>query len=698
MRGRRGTAALPLALLALVALAPGGFTARALEAGERAVPVRADAAADDAQRAASETVARAEAALRDRNAERLAEAFGGAPPPWARQWIEGRGKNDLFDRQWKGRAVHLPRPYRGAEWLSIFSMYHPVEADADHFHRLEQRAGGWTLGPEIDEREPASEYQIIHHELQVRIVPAEHRMEATDRMTVRRLAGAGGLMLARMNDDYAVADVQVEGATAPFARAGGLLAVAMPTGAAARLSVQVRYGGVVQHAGLDNIDPEVAFLFSYWYPNVARLPATGELSITAPVAWTTIAQGEQRTRVVAGDEARTRWRQTHPVCWLQLVTGPYTRTSRMVGDKQLNIYLLKPDPQKAEAALDALAPALPFYSRTFAPFPWSHYDVVEYPMVLGALEAYSFTTASLELIPQALPHELAHSWWGGLVPNPYTVDMWNEAFATYSERLLREATATGPSPGLRAGDDRPRRRRYAATVPIIGAVDALIRSHSSVGYGKGSAVLHMFRRTVGDEKFRRTLARFTKEMAGQAATWRDFQRCAEAVVGQDLSWFFDPWLTRTDAPRLRWVSARQAGNLLEAEIELASPAYRLRLPVAIDTADGKRQIETIELSGPRTPLRWAVTARVARLVLDPGADFLLEPAEPRANPWTLELGASETTTRRPAASGGLADRRDRMPGRSVAPRLSFYHPPSTSAGSAPPAIATTPLEGRVSHP
>jgi peptidase M1-like protein len=697
MQGRGRGPALSLALLALVAVTPGMVRAGAGGADTRAVVIRADAAADDLQRSATESMARAEAALRDLSRERLAEAFG-VPPDWAREWVEGRGKDDLFDRQWKGAAVRLPRPYHGAEWLGVFSMYHPVEADADHVHRLEQRDGRWVLGPEIDEREPAAEYQITHHELQVRLMPAEHRMEATDRMTVRRLAQAGGLLLARMNDDYQVAEVRVEGAPAPFARAGGLLAVAMPEGPPASLSVMLKYGAVVEHAGVDNIDPEAAFLFSYWYPNVARLPATGDITITAPAAWTTIAQGEQRSRVMVGEEARTRWRQTHPVCWLQLVSGPYIRTSRSVGEKQLNVYLLKPNAQKAAAALDALTPALSFYSRTFAPFPWTHYDVVQYPMTLGALEAYSFTTASLELIPQALPHELAHSWWGGLVPNPYTVDMWNEAFATYSERLLREATATGPPPGLRAGEDRRGRRRYNSPAPIIGAVDALTRSHSITGYNKGAAVLHMFRRTVGDEKFLRSLARFAKEMAGRAATWRDFQRCAETETGQELGWFFDPWLTRTDTPRVRWVSARQKGDRLEAEIELANPAYRLRLPIAIDTADGKRQIDTLETSGTRTQLHRTLTARVVRLVLDPRADFLLEPIDSRANPWTIELGASETATLRPAARRRPVEPWVGTSGRSMGLRRFPRALPPPSAGSAPLVIASTSMELRGSHP
>src|SRR5947208_2752483 len=86
-------------------------------------------------------------------------------------------------------------------------------------------AAGWVRGTEIDEREPAAEYQITHHTAELQLLPAEHRLQATDRMTIHRLPKASGLMLARMNEDYGVEAVRAAGAALPFARAGGLLAI-----------------------------------------------------------------------------------------------------------------------------------------------------------------------------------------------------------------------------------------------------------------------------------------------------------------------------------------------------------------------------------------------------------------------------------------------------------------------------------------
>jgi hypothetical protein len=182
-------------------------------------------------------------------------------------------------------------------------------------------------------------------------------------------------------------------------------------------------------------------------------------------------------------------------------------------------------------------------------------------------------------------------------------------------------------------------------VPIIGASDALDPAQSPVGYNKGAAVLHMFRLTVGDSAFFRTLSRFASERQGQATTWRDFQRVAEAANGQDLGWFFDPWLTRTDLPRLRWGAVRREGDHLTASIDSLNLAYRLRLPIGIDTSDGRRRIETVMISGPHTRLPLSAHDRVTQLILDPGGDFLLEPATQETNPWTLELSPTSVAAK-----------------------------------------------------
>ena len=89
----------------------------------------------------------------------------------------------------------------------------------------------------------------------------------------------------------------------------------------------------------------------------------------------------------------------------------------------------------------SMAKALPFYEAHFGKFPYSHYALVETLGPFGgALEAYSFATFGGGAFQFATAHELSHTWWGGVVPNPYTRSMWNESFANYSDNLFRRLT------------------------------------------------------------------------------------------------------------------------------------------------------------------------------------------------------------------------------------------------------------------
>ena len=70
---------------------------------------------------------------------------------------------------------------------------------------------------------------------------------------------------------------------------------------------------------------------------------------------------------------------------------------------------------------------------------------------------------------------------------------------------------------------------------------------------------------------------------------------------------------------------------------MTNPVYHLRLPIAIDTEDGQRRIDAVEVSGARTRFRRTVTGRVKRLVLDPAGDFMLQAADSGSHPWSVEV-------------------------------------------------------------
>jgi aminopeptidase N len=106
---------------------------------------------------------------------------------------------------------------------------------------------------------------------------------------------------------------------------------------------------------------------------------------------------------------------------------------------------------------------------------------------------------------------------------------------------------------------------------------------SAFTYQKGAWVLHMLRRTLGDDTFFAALRRHYATHAGGTATTDDLRHALEAASGRDLAPFFRQWVYRPGLPRLRveWrgdeaarevivdVAQVQGGEPYELDLELA---------------------------------------------------------------------------------------------------------------------------------
>ena len=103
-------------------------------------------------------------------------------------------------------------------------------------------------------------------------------------------------------------------------------------------------------------------------------------------------------------------------------------------------------------------------------------------------------------------------------------------------------------------------------------------------------VYHMLRRSLGDSLFWQALRELYQASRFTLATWDDVEAAFSAVAGEDLSWFFEQWLTRPGMPA---VSLKNA-DYLEQEgryevtftLRQEDPVFRLDLPVRLETTHG----------------------------------------------------------------------------------------------------------------
>lgn len=586
-----------------------------------------------------------------------------------------KGSEARFDwvvhtqHEWKADVLPLPTAATMTEFLAVFHCAHTCESDGDHVYRILRTDGGragWRLGSEIAETDTLG-FRVRDHRIEASIDSERHSARFHDTLLIgrdeeKRIAGgrdqaeaavrqargeAASLVLLRLSDDYAVSSLRVEGDShvVDWRQAGGVVALMSPAGKEFKLKLE--YSGMLNHTNGDFVHDNEALIVSYWYPHIARLPATLTVTVTPPAGWKAIAQGEpiDTSRLPNGDEVVT-WRNEIPTSYFSLAAGRYRITKRQHGDMQLFTYLLDDRPDLAERSLDILQDCLDFYQKLFGRFPYRRYSVVQtYGPFNGALEAYSFATFGPHTLPTYIPHELAHTWWGGILPNCYTQSMWNEAFANYSDQLYQrmsdgnrqgavgqyKTSASSAAIATRLASRRTGNPAYDEFA-LASARDTEDRAQCAVGYGKGEQVLRLLEEEIGIEDLLQALTGLiTSPRRGQAVEWADIERAVNRASGRDMGWFFDQWLRRAGSPRLTLVvdgvlpGPRRAivGRILQR-----GSFYRMKMPIQVELRSGRIVQKSVEISGASTPFQIDVDGAPDRLVLDPEALFPISPAEP----------------------------------------------------------------------
>ena len=195
-------------------------------------------------------------------------------------------------------------------------------------------------------------------------------------------------------------------------------------------------------------------------------------------------------------------------------------------------------------------------------------------------------------------HEVAHQWWGNLVvPASYHDEWLIESLANYSALLLLERKK-----GVKAIDDvlddyrthllskTDAGRTLESSGPIIWGyrLESSLTPDGwrSVTYEKGTWIIHMLRRRLGDEKFLALL----RDVASHhhSISTEEFRELASQYAPQSpdpgLKVFFDNWVYGTGVPAVKlsysWSGAKLSGSLVQRDVDEDFSAY---VPVEVQT-------------------------------------------------------------------------------------------------------------------
>jgi hypothetical protein len=238
----------------------------------------------------------------------------------------------------------------------------------------------------------------------------------------------------------------------------------------------------------------------------------------------------------------------------------------------------------------------------------------------------------------SLGHEVLHNWWGNGVRPDYAGGNWSEGLTTFmADYAYREQAGVEAALEMRLAWLRDfAALGSAADEPLSAFTSRTHGAEQVVGYHKSAMVFLMLRDAIGTEAFDRGLRVFWSEHHGGRASWDDLRAAFESVSKQDLGPFFSQWLDRTGAPSPRLASASAVRDgarwRVDVQVTQSAPAWRLRLPLALQFESGTGELRWVSLEGERQRFTLHADRRPVGVSLDPEARVFRQLAPGEAPP------------------------------------------------------------------
>ncbi|MEH0158074.1 M1 family metallopeptidase [Limibacter armeniacum] len=360
---------------------------------------------------------------------------------------------------------------------------------------------------------------------------------------------------------------------------------------------------------------------SCWFPtfDAPNVKTKQEIYITVEDRFKTISNGKLISQQQNKDGSRTDyWKQElpHAPYLFAMAVGEFAIVEDTWNGKKVGYVVESEFEQYAKDIFGNTPEMMTFYSKVFNyDFAWDkYYQIVVRDFVSGAMEntSASIFMESLQVDDRTLldqswdfiiAHELIHHWFGDLV----TCESWanlplNESFANYGEYLWIEHKY-GPDEAEMHKEQELMQYLYEATskqVPLIRYHykdrEDMFDSHS---YAKGGVIMHMLRKTVGDDAFFAAIHDYLEKKEFDDAEIHDLRLSFEAVTGQDLNWFFNQWFMSSGHPTITVSQSYDHGKvtlqIAQTQNQEYTPVYRIPLTVDIWEGGNKRR-ETITLT------------------------------------------------------------------------------------------------------
>ena len=362
--------------------------------------------------------------------------------------------------------------------------------------------------------------------------------------------------------------------------------------------------------------------------------ASVEFIVTAPEHYQVVCNGIQVEETnLPGHIKRTAYKEEVLLPTKEMAIGVAdfaVNTAGMVDCVPVYSWVYPEDRAKGFAGYAAATNILQWFIKHIGSYPYQKLANVQSKTIFGGAENagtifYYENSVDSKDLEGLLVHEIAHQWFGNSATEKDWSHLWlSEGFVTYMTNVYHEEKYGLDSMNNRLRKDRDKIVAFAEQrfTPLsdTSASDNLMLLLNANSYEKGSWVLHMLRRKIGDSLFWKSIRTYYSTYAGSNANSDDAKRIFEKVSHQNLDTFFKQWVYTAGQPVLdiKWKYNKTKKAFSVTVIQQQTNLFNFPLELAIDD----KVFKTVAVNGKVTTTSFEYAKQPTQIRLDPKVNLL----------------------------------------------------------------------------
>lgn len=367
----------------------------------------------------------------------------------------------------------------------------------------------------------------------------------------------------------------------------------------------------------------------YWFPSIDNpddlRTTTFKATIAKPLK--VISNGVLQEKKDNEDGTQTFiWETSVPYAnhLTSFVAGRYVDVTQQFEDVEIHNFCYQHEADATAASVVSLPEMMKFYSEfTGVQYPYPSYTQVFVQDFGGWMGNRMMSTITENMVDDYVTHKdfkylwditeseaLATQWFGNLVSVKDWSHAWlSRSFARHLSGLYNEYQ--NDKEEFLVYQHQPEHTTYLSDwnsdnrQPIVNPdhKDSYDFINSNYPYLRGSSVLHMLRKHVGDEKWKSVIQKYVLVNRNNTVLTSDFQEAVETVYGEKMDWFFDQWIYGMGHPVFEvskdWDERKNSLTLIVKQVQKldeskSSGLFRGKMQIEIDGAIEEILLERYE--------------------------------------------------------------------------------------------------------